>query len=346
MAVNELRDRKVHIARPATTKRACMQPNKNFVRINKEYLVADDLVLDFNIYTLRDSDSTPILLISRDSSISNVKDSLKRKHLGQLYIDRKDAKSFQLFLEDSITNIISNTAIPLQKKSEMIYSCAKGIMSDVFDNPRSGANIQRARNISDNIIRLALSNYESVPTILSLTSRDYYTFSHCVNVSVFFVGLWLMIGRSSDVELRECALGCLLHDVGKSEIDDSILNKQGKLTEEEFAIMKEHPMLGYKLMKGHVSDIALNVILHHHEKFNGLGYPHGLKGSETNDCVKVSAIADVYDALTTERAYATARDPFEALKVMKEEMVGHFEHDKFVEFVNFLGGQFSSPPQC
>ena len=314
---------------------------KNFVRINKEYLVAEDLVLDFNVYTLRSGDNTPILLISKESNISNVKNSLMQKRLGQLYIDRKDTKRFQLFLEDSIATILDDRTVPLQKKSEMIYGCAKDIMLDVFENPRSGENIKRAQNISENIIRFALASYESIPSILRLGSRDYYTFSHCVNVSIFFIGLWMMIGHSSDEELRECALGCLLHDVGKSEIADRILNKPGKLTEEEFDIMKEHPMKGYNLMKGLISDTALNVILHHHEKINGQGYPHGLKESEIHDCVKVSTIADVYDALTTERPYATARQPFAALLLMKQEMVGHFEHQKFIEFVNFLGGQMS-----
>lgn len=322
-----------------------MQPKK-FIRINKEYLIADDLVLDFNIYTLRFNDNSPILLISKDSNIFNARETLQRHRVGQLYIDKKDSRRFQLFREDSISSIIDNRSLPLQKKSEMIYSCAKDIMMDVFANPRSGQNIKRARNISDNIIRLALSSYESIPSILKLGSRDYYTFSHCVNVSVFFIGLWTMIGQSSEEELRECALGCLLHDVGKSEIADSILNKPGKLTDEEFALMKEHPLKGYDLMKGHVGDTALKVILHHHEKIDGRGYPHGLKDNEIDDCVKVSTIADVYDALTTERPYASARPPFKALLLMKQEMVGHFEHQKFVEFVNFLGGRFSDLPNC
>jgi len=315
----------------------------DFVRINKEHLFADDLVLDFNIYTLRASDAEPILLAGKNSDQVNFKKILRDKRLGPLYIDRQDSKRFRFFLENSITALIDDQSVPLRQKSEMIYSCAKEVMVDVFTNPRSGENIQRARKISDNIIRFAISRYDSIPSILRLGSRDYYTFSHCVNVAVFFIGLWTMIGRATEEEMRECALGCLLHDVGKSEIEQRILNKPGKLTDEEFAIMKEHPVKGYELMRGHVSDTALNIILHHHEKIDGRGYPHGLKANEIDDCVKVSAIADVYDALTTVRPYAAARQPFTALLLMKEEMVGHFEHQKFVDFVNFLGGQFSSP---
>ncbi|MEW6593884.1 MAG: HD-GYP domain-containing protein [Thermodesulfobacteriota bacterium] len=319
---------------------------KNLVRINKEYLVADDRVLDFNIYTVRSSDDTPVLLVGKDSSVSNIKETLRRRQLGQLFVDKRDYKRFQLFMEGSIGALIDDAAIPLQKKSEVIYTCAKEIMIDVFDDPRSGENLQRARNISDSIIRFALTSYESIPSILRLGSRDYYTFSHCINVSVFFIGLWLMIGNGSESDLQECALGCLLHDVGKSEIDDRILNKPGRLTDAEFEVMKGHPLMGYNLMRGFLPDRSLEVILHHHEKINGRGYPYGLREDQISDCVKVATIADVYDALTTERPYANARSPFNALMLMKEEMVGHFEHKKFTEFVTFLGGQYNGSPPC
>lgn len=319
---------------------------KNLVRINKDYLVAEDQILDFNIYTVRSSDNTPVLLVGKHSHVSNLKETLRRKQLGQLFVDKNDYKRFQLFMEGSIGAMIDDTAIPLQKKSEVIYSCAKDIMVDVFENPRSGENLQRAQNITDNIIRFALTSYDSIPSILKLGSRDYYTFSHCVNVSVFFIGLWLMIGSGSEHDLQECALGCLLHDVGKSEIDDRILNKPGRLTDAEFEVMKGHPQLGYSLMRDHLPERSLEVILHHHEKANGRGYPHGLKEDQICDCVKIATIADVYDALTTERPYANARTPFKALMLMKEEMVGHFEHKKFTEFVSFLGGQNNGSLSC
>lgn len=317
---------------------------KNLVRINTEYLVADDQVLDFNIYTVRPSDNTPLLLVGEDSNIANLKEILRQKQLGQLFVGKKDYKRFRLFMEGSITAMINDPSVSLQKKSEIIYTCAKDIMVDVFDDPRSGENLQRARNISDNIIRFASSRYDAIPSILKLGSRDYYTFSHCVNVSVFFIGLWLMIGHGTERDLREGALGCLLHDIGKSEIDDRILNKPGKLTDTEFEVMKGHPQLGYNLMQTQLSQRSLEIILQHHERADGHGYPYGLKEDQIRDCVKIATIADVYDALTTERSYANARTPFKALLFMKEEMVGHFEHKKFTEFVHFLGGHHHGPP--
>ena len=107
--------------------------------------------------------------------------------------------------------------------------------------------------------------------------------------------------------------------------------------------MKKHPLYGYKLMIGLIPAIALDVILHHHEKHDGKGYPQGLTGEKTSDYAKIAAIADVYDALTTRRSYAEARDPFKAVLTMKEEMVGHFEQEKFISFIHMLSGKGSSP---
>ena len=94
-------------------------------------------------------------------------------------------------------------------------------------------------------------------------------------------------------------------------------------------------------MKDTLPPIALDVILHHHEQYTGKGYPHGLCGDEISSHAKIAAIADVYDALTTNRPYGLARPPFEAIMTMKEKMVGHFEQEKFLEFIRFLGGNDS-----
>jgi HD-GYP domain-containing protein (c-di-GMP phosphodiesterase class II) len=158
-------------------------------------------------------------------------------------------------------------------------------------------------------------------------------------VAVFGIGLWRVIVNGRVDELREFALGCLLHDIGKTGISDWILNKPGKLDEQEFDEVKKHPQLGVELMKDSVSDLALDVILHHHERYDGTGYPEGLVGKQISDNAKIASIADVYDALTTNRPYSDARKPFNAVLLMKEQMVGHFEQEKFIKFIYMLSGK-------
>ncbi len=312
---------------------------KKFIRIVSDYLLAEDRKIDFNIYTKPPNSNRPILLIAANTKIADIKDTLARKSHGPLFITQESSKKFDNFMEDSLGSIIKNMNITLEQKSSVVHACAKNILQDVFDDPRSGKNISRAKSITSNIIDLTLADTQSIRHLLRLGSHDYYTFSHCVNVAVFGVGLWLMISKGDDAALHDFALGCILHDVGKSQIVDSILNKRGKLDYEEFEIIKKHPGQGHWLMAKHVSEVTLDVILHHHEKINGQGYPHGLKGDQISDNAKIATIADVYDALTTHRPYAGARRPLSALTLMKEEMTGHFEQKRFEDFILFLGGR-------
>ncbi|MFZ5776086.1 MAG: HD-GYP domain-containing protein [Thermodesulfobacteriota bacterium] len=310
-----------------------------FIRIAPEYLLAEDRAIDFDVYTRRDNRDRMILLAAAHSNISALKELLRVKQYGPLFITKEDYSRFQRFLEDSLGAVIANPRVPIEKKSALVHACARDVLRDVFADPRSGDTISRTKKVTGNLVNLTLAHRASILTLLSLGAHDYYTFSHCVNVAVFAIGLWQSINPKGEKGLQDFALGCILHDVGKTQVQDEILNKPGKLTPPEFEKIKFHPGHGFTLMEGQISTTSLDVILHHHEKVNGQGYPHGLSGEQISDHAKIATIADVYDALTTNRPYAGARLPFSALTTMKEEMVGHFEHDKFNEFILFLGGK-------
>jgi len=170
-----------------------------------------------------------------------------------------------------------------------------------------------------------------------LGQKDYYTFTHCIHVSVFCVGLAKVFNIRKHDEIYQLGLGALMHDVGKIKVDPKILNKPGKLTPEEFNEIKKHPRYGYEMLKESLPAASLDIVLHHHEKFNGMGYPDGLSKANISMNAKIACIADVYDALTTNRCYAKARNPFEAITTMKNEMIGQFEEEKFLAFIRMLG---------
>lgn len=131
----------------------------------------------------------------------------------------------------------------------------------------------------------------------------------------------------------------LLHDVGKIEVPLEILNKPGKLTKDEFGIIKRHPEAGYKILKDkeNIEEKSLKVVVQHHENYDGTGYPHGIGGNEIDLYGRLSRIIDVYDAITTKRCYAGAMNPFTALSEMGGSMVKCFDKELFKEFVCFLG---------
>lgn len=149
-------------------------------------------------------------------------------------------------------------------------------------------------------------------------------YAHCINVSLTsrMIGRWL---RLDPHDLDVLTLAGLLHDIGKVKIPEEILNKPGNLTPEEFAVIKTHPQLGYKMLKSQNLDSRIkNAALMHHERSDGSGYPHGINEELTDEFAMIVAIADVYDAMTASRSY---RSPLCAFQV-----ISNFEKDGFRKY--------------
>ena len=141
-----------------------------------------------------------------------------------------------------------------------------------------------------------------------------------------------------DALTRSCGMAGLLHDLGKVAMPLEVLNKPGKLTEDEFLVIKTHPREGFNMLKASrdVDPVALDVVLNHHEKMDGSGYPKGLKGDQISLYAKMGAVCDVYDAVTSNRPYKSGWDPAESLRKMAE-WVGHFDPRVFQAFVKSIG---------
>lgn len=272
---------------------------------------------------------------------SEFQKELIRQNLPNLFIHREGKKQYLKYVESNLTNIVTNKSIPSIKKAKIVYDVASNLMQDVLGEPRVGQNIERAKEWVANAVNYILKDSNSITTLLGIVSYDYYTYTHSINVAI----IGLLFARYSLMEVRNfnpLGIGLLLHDVGKTTIDPKILNKQGKLTQEEFEAIKKHPEEGFRILKeiGEIPEESLTVVLQHHENYEctvSKGYPKGIGGNEISYFGRIAHIIDVYDALTTRRVYSEARDPFPALKVMKEEMLYHFQKEIFIEFIKFLG---------
>lgn len=314
-----------------------------FRLVPKDYLVnlEHDCALGFDVFSFQVDETGHVVnhtqIADAKTECVNLASQLREHGGADVLIKNHCYKQLQKLLEKSVGNIIRCDKTPLERKSEVIYECASNIMEDVFNDPRSGENINRTRKISSHIIDFALQSDASIPSLLALGSHDYYTFTHCINVTVFGIGLWHSIVNGPIDELMDFTLGCMFHDIGKTKVSEQILNKPGKLDEDEFSEIKKHPRHGYHIMKEFLPRASLDVILHHHERIDGSGYPDGLTENMISDNAKIASIADVYDALTTNRPYSDARKPFNAVLLMKEQMVGFFAQQKLFEFIKMLG---------
>lgn len=167
------------------------------------------------------------------------------------------------------------------------------------------------------IIDQLLSNNQLIVNLIDIRAMDDYVFAHSVNVCVLalMTGIALGYGRS---KLFHLGMGAILHDIGKILIPKEILDKPGKLTDEEYAVVKQHPEHGLKLLKDnpHVSNLSKLVVYQHHERYCGQGYPQGLKESEIHEFAQITGMVDMYDALTADRVYRKAFPPHEAYEMI------------------------------
>jgi len=170
--------------------------------------------------------------------------------------------------------------------------------------------------------------------LVDIKSMDNYTYEHSVNVTILALVLGIELKLDKN-KLMDLAIGGILHDLGKIFMPREVLLKNGKLTDEEYAIIKEHPVKGYEYIRDNIdiSIVSRNVMLQHHEKIDGTGYPYGIKGDKIHKFGKIVAIADVYDALTSDRPYRRAMSPNEAMEFLMGTAGRHFDFDLVSTFI-------------
>ena len=313
--------------------------SRSFLPIPLESLCLDT-VMQFKIYVLTKKEKEPVLYRGQNLQLTEeVRKRLQEHEVEHVYIDRSDEAKYREYVEENLDRIVLDDTIGTREKAEIVYSSATFLLQELFDNPRAGKNIRRCEKVALSTVEFVMRDDRAFRSLLAVTSYDYYTYTHCVNVSVFSIALAqkASIGKRSD--LVTLGTGALLHDIGKSLIDKSILNKQGPLTSEEWAMMKKHPAYGVALLRetGGVPEECYAVVHEHHERCDGSGYPSGLREAEIHPYGKVSAIADVFDAMTTRRVYRDAVGTFAALQTMRNEMREGLDQDMVREFVQLMG---------
>lgn len=217
---------------------------------------------------------------------------------------------------------------------------AKEAVIEMFSDARMGKAIQieKAHELVEEISSSVLRQPHALISLARLKTADEYTFLHSVAVCALMIALARQLNMDEN-SVRDAGLAGLLHDIGKIAIPLKVLNKPGKLTDEEFAIVKSHPEVGAKILieSYQVPPMALDVCLHHHEKVDGTGYPHGLKGDNISLFAKMGAVCDVYDAITSNRPYKKGWSPAESIRKMAEWSKGHFDESVFQAFVKTVG---------
>lgn len=240
------------------------------------------------------------------------------------------------------------TAAPLSMRVSMeeevqraVRLCARSKQAIVamFSDARMGQAVElaHAAELVEEIADSVMRHPNALISLARLKTSDEYTYMHSVAVCALMIALARQLDLNEE-QVREAGVAGLLHDIGKMAIPDTILNKPGKLTDAEFGTMRSHPEAGTRMLIdcGQVSALVIDVCLHHHEKFDGSGYPNRLAGEQISLFARMGAVCDVYDAITSDRPYKKGWDPAESIRKMAE-WKGHFDPAVFQAFVKSVG---------
>lgn len=227
------------------------------------------------------------------------------------------------------------------ERAAKILKKSRDVVGAMFEDARMGRIVSATASLPlvDEIASSVLRNTGALVSLVRLKQADDYTYLHSVAVCAMMVSMAKQLGLE-DEQIREYGLAGLLHDIGKMAIPTAILNKPGRLTDEEFMTVKTHPSAGYAMLRtvSDIPDIVLDVCLHHHERVDGTGYPEQLREHSLSQAARVAAICDVYDAITSNRPYKKGWTPTESLRKMAVwAKGGHFDQTLFAAFVKCIG---------
>ena len=290
--------------------------------------------LPFNVYQ-KVGAQYPIITKKDDEFPKNLDPLLQTSD--KMYIHYSDEVAYYHYLEENLAYITQDASISLSDKSKLIYDTSSKIINELLENPESKEVVERSKSLVTSTINIILNDDASIKSMMEITSHDYCTYTHSVDVAVFSIGFANYLNFSYN-DISNIGNAAMLHDIGKSKIPSEIINKKGKLNDDEFSIIKQHPLHSYEILQfhGESNDDILRPARNHHEKVRGNGYPDNLLSHQMHDFAKIVAIADIFSALTTRRSYKEAYHSFEALKLIKTQMIEDIDKNLFIEFVKFM----------
>lgn len=281
-------------------------------------LLESGMVIDQSII-----DGTGRVLVARKTPLDDfIIEGLRKLKIPGVYIREGEEELISENIEVSPETLqtIEKLKKADRKKMRLTESVKARVatgMQFMFNNPKDAGFMDAAKSISGELMKTITENDAVAVNIDALKISDEYTFKHSVDVA----SIAMIVARQSkmsDKDVHQIGIAGLLHDLGKSEIPNEILNKPDRLTDEEFAVMKSHPLRGYNLLKDK-SDITPEIlmgVLQHHEKMGGNGYPLALSTEKIGPYARILAVADIYDALVTERPYKSGFSPRDAVEMI------------------------------
>lgn len=269
---------------------------------------------------------------------------IEEKSINVFWVRHSDFAALQKHIAANLKLLAKDETIPPAERGRVLYHACYQAISETFAHPDDVETFLHAKVTSLATIESVLDHPEILPGIGLLMGHDYDTFSHSVQVASLTVGLAQRLRAADREEMLRIGLGAMFHDIGKARVPAAILQKPGPLSAPEWRMVQRHPFWGDQLLTSFdTGGIAPEPVLQHHERYDGAGYPHGLRGEQIALSARITKVADVFNAVTSTRVYRDPMNAFAALSLMKREMLGHFDPAILDHFIQMLGEVREAP---
>jgi HD-GYP domain-containing protein (c-di-GMP phosphodiesterase class II) len=258
-----------------------------------------------------------------------------------------EAADFQRLLDQSVTtlytrcseaehycdhvrkNVVADESISAKDRYCILKDATRTVLMASIEKGDVDGTLSVSADFARDMVTLVCDRKNVINDLLSVMTHDYYTFTHISNVCTCCLVLAEAYGIRAPAQLVEIAQGALLHDIGKCCVPAKVLNKPTSLTKDEQKVIRQHPVLGFQelCLRPELNWGQLMMVYQHHERYDGRGYPVGLAGKEIHEWGRICAVADVYDALTRDRAYRKGSDTNDVLEYMDRESGHSFDKE-------------------
>jgi HD-GYP domain-containing protein (c-di-GMP phosphodiesterase class II) len=267
---------------------------------------------------------------------------LERTATEFLYVRSGDMDELNRYFEANLDRMLSRDDLGSRAKGKILYQTSVNCVIDMFESPETSANLARCRKLVQHLLQYVTTEPKAFEPLKSVIDHNFYIFTHSVQVAALSLLAHEELFNVEADEMQDVGVGGLVHDYGMIFITSEVLEKPDALSDVEYYKVKQHTQKGYEFLRGLgvFGDVALHIVRYHHERYDGNGYPSGLKGDIIPRSAQVAALSDVYSALTMDRSYRKAVPHSEAVKTIREEArQGVFNKELVEGFVDLVNAR-------